>query len=73
MQCHYSSSSLLCSTAHWENGRAEKYAALQLVNQSKNYRKKRLQALLQMQFWQAVRHGRDKAVNDKQKLKADKM
>lgn len=71
MQCHYSSPSLLCSTAHWENGSTEQNAAIQFANQSGNNRKKQLQALFQMQSWEAVRDGRDKAVNGNQKLEAD--
>lgn len=71
MHCHYSSPSVLFSNAHWENGRAEQYAAMPLVNQSQNHTKKQLQALFEMQCWEARRNGRDKAVNGNQKLEVD--
>lgn len=71
MPCHCNSQSLLCSTTHWENGSAKQCAAIQLANQSWNHTKKQLQALFQMQSLKAVRSGRDKTVNDNQKLEAD--
>lgn len=71
MLCHYTSPSLLRSTAHWENGRAEQCAVIQLANQSRSQRKKQLQALFQMQPLETVRNGRGKAVSGNQKLEAD--